>query len=96
MAIQRRIFTDSAGTEHLVSVDDVEPVLDANKALQNDGSNGYGPSRDLRRIASIPAIIAEKWLLEDGINVFDPDHAAAVRKKLNDPDYKWLRAVDRL
>jgi hypothetical protein len=32
---------------------DVEPIIKRNKYLQNDG-DGYSPSRELRRAASIP------------------------------------------
>jgi hypothetical protein len=72
-------------------VQDVEPILESNKALQNDGTAGYSPSKDLRRIASIPLILVEKWLREEGINVFDRNHWPAVRNKLNSPEYSYLR-----
>ena len=71
---------------------DAGPVIEANKRLQNEG-DGYSPSRDLRRAAGIPAIIVMKWLVEDGINVFERDHWAAVRRKLNDPEWPWLRTA---
>ena len=32
---------------------DVEPILNANKIRQNNGRDGYTPSRDLKQVASI-------------------------------------------
>ena len=37
-------------------VQDVEPILEHNKRLANNGEDGYSPSRDLRRVASIPNV----------------------------------------
>jgi hypothetical protein len=73
------------------SVQDATPFLDHNKRLQNDGTDGYSPSRELKRVASIPPIVAEKWLTEEGIDVFNRDHWPAVKRKLNSSDYMWLR-----
>lgn len=72
---------------------DATPVLERNKALQNHDDGGWSPSRDMRRAASIPDIIVLKWLKEEGINVFDRDHWPAVKRKLNDPEYRYLRTA---
>ena len=71
---------------------DAGPVIEANKRRQNE-SDGYSASRELRRAASIPPIIVLKWLTELGVNVFDRDHWPAVRRLLNDPDWRWLRSA---
>lgn len=71
---------------------DVEANLEQNKALANAG-DGYSPSRELRRAASIPNIIIEKWLTEEGIDVFNPDHWPAVKRKLNSNEYAYLRTA---
>lgn len=74
---------------------DCEPILERNKALANHETNraGYSPSKDFRRIGSIPAVIILKWLNEDGINVFDPNHQDAVLRKLRDPEWRYLRTA---
>jgi hypothetical protein len=36
-------------------------------------------------------IIIEKWKVEEGIDVFNPDHINRVRAKLNSNEYKYLR-----
>jgi len=72
-------------------VQDVEPILERNKALYSL-NDGYTPSRDLRRVASIPLSVIEEWMKE-GINIFDPNCAAAIRRKLNDPQNLYLRTA---
>lgn len=90
--VATRLHRGSDGTLTFERTQDCEPILERNKALQNDG-DGYSPSRDLRRVASIPNVVIEKWLNEDGINLFDPAHADAVRRKLNDPEWRHLRTA---
>ncbi|TWA73359.1 hypothetical protein FBZ85_11651 [Azospirillum brasilense] len=68
---------------------DVGAALDRNKAMANAG-DGYSADRSLKRQAFIPDIVAMKWLNEDGLNVYDPDHADAVWKRLHDPDWRYL------
>lgn len=72
--------------------EDVEPALELNKALATSG-DGYSPSRELRRAASIPMVVIEKWRNELGIDVFNPDHKAAVRRLLNSSEYLYLRTA---
>jgi len=66
------IFTSS---QYLLSL--VEDILDfsvieANKVLQNM-NDGYSPSRELRRVASIPKVMLEVWCQEDGIPILSLD-----------------------
>ena len=69
---------------------DVTPLLDINKRQANDG-DGYTPSREMRHIARIPNVVIEKWLNEYGVNIFNKDHLPAVKRLLNDPDWRYLR-----
>lgn len=75
------------------TVQDVAPVLERNKALQNADDGGWSPTRELRRAASIPDILVLKWRKEEGIDVFDPNHWPAVKRKLNSSEYRWLRTA---
>ena len=68
---------------------DVEPILDHNKAVQNDGQSFK--RKDMWHAASIPVSIQLKWLVEHGVDVFNPDHGPAVKRLLNDPEYRYLR-----
>ena len=82
----------ATGTSTIRYHQDAEPVIEANKRSQSEG-DGYSASRDLRRVAGIPAIIVMKWLNELGVNVFERDHWPAVRRLLNDPEWRWLRTA---
>jgi hypothetical protein len=90
----RTRFVEDASTGDLIvhREADVEPLLELNKALATSG-DGYTPSRELRRAASIPLAIIEKWRNEHGIDVFNPDHMPAVRKLLNSSEYAFLRTA---
>jgi hypothetical protein len=68
---------------------DVQPILDSNGRIANSG-DGYSKSRDLQHVASIPLIVVEQWLKE-GVDVFNPEHEAAVMRRLNDGGWLKLR-----
>jgi hypothetical protein len=83
-------FDHATGEIAIEHAQDVELVIEANKASAND-HDGFSASRELREIAEIPAVIALKWLNELGVNVFDRNHWPAVKRLLRDPDWRWLR-----
>jgi len=72
---------------------DCEPTLELNKKLYNDGTNGYGPTREWRRVATIPNVILEKWLTEEGIRYWDSEDTAKLAAKLDDPEWRFLRTA---
>lgn len=90
--IRTRLVEDSDGSLIVHREADVEPLLEANKALYTSG-DGYSPSREWRRAASIPMAIIEKWRNELGVDVFNPDHKPAVRRLLNSNEYAFLRTA---
>lgn len=69
---------------------DVEPIIENNKELQKlPQKSDWG-----RHIASIPNVILERWIKEDGVNYLalpGREFAKLIRRKLRDPDYAWLR-----
>jgi hypothetical protein len=77
----------------LESVQDVAPIVERNKALQNADDKGWSPSRELRRAATIPDIVILKWRNELGVDVLNPDHWPAVKRLLNDPEWRHLRTA---
>jgi len=97
--VQTNIVVGNEGdSTTVVRTQDVQTILDHNKAMQNDGSEGYGASRELRKIASIPLIVIERWAKEDGVSYFDlhgPEKTKYLRKKLNDPDNRFLKTIDK-
>jgi hypothetical protein len=70
---------------------DVEPVLDVNKDEYNNYDKHLDRGNEMRHVARIPASVQLKWLLEDGIDIHNKDHMGAVLRKLNDPDWRYLR-----
>lgn len=76
------------GSWRITRTQDVEPILDHNKAKQNEH---FDKRKDWWPAASIPNIIIEKWKREDGIDVFNKNHVQAVKRKLNSNEYRWLR-----
>lgn len=72
-------------------VQDVEPILSRNKALYNL-DDGYTPSREWRRVASIPMVIVEMWL-KAGINIFDDNHRERIAAALDSPAFQHLRTA---
>jgi hypothetical protein len=80
-------------------VQDVEAILDRNKALQTAGhwKNNAAldeEKMDMRLAACIPNIVQERWLREHGVNIWEKDHWPAVKRLLNSSDWKWLKAAD--
>jgi hypothetical protein len=75
------------------TLQNVDEILDWNKTLANHDGDGYSPSREWRRAASIPTVLIHKWLAEEGIDVFNDDHWPAVVKKLDSIEYQYLRTA---
>lgn len=85
-------YDESTGDFAIETRQDVAPILDNNKRQWNDG-DGYTPSREMRKIAEIPLVVLEKWKNELGIDWTNKNHAPAVRRLLNDPDWRYLRTA---
>lgn len=93
MTIQTKYVEDPmTGALTVIRLSDVEENLEQNKRLYSH-NDGYTPSRELRRAASIPMSIVEKWRNELGVDVFNPDHKPAVRRLLNSSEYLYLRTA---
>jgi len=95
--METRLTLDQAeGLIVAETVQDVEPILERNKALRSiEQKSDWG-----RHIASIPNVILVRWLNEEyargnvGLRIFSKEFDALIAMKLNDPDWKFLR-VDR-
>lgn len=73
------------------TIQDVEPILEMNRSLQND--NDYsksGMKNEFWHAARIPNNVQYQWLKE-GIDIFNKDHWPKVKQKLNDPEWRHLR-----
>jgi hypothetical protein len=89
--VTTRVHLDrSDGVVHVERIQDVEPILARNKALQSvPQQSDWG-----RHIASIPNVILERWIQEEGVNYLalpGEEFARLIRRKLSDPDWRHLR-----
>lgn len=89
--IARKWVDNEDGTITVLTEQDAQPLLDFNRARANS-SDGYTPSKDLRFAASIPAVVMEAWLKE--ANYDSNGLQELIAKRLDDPDWKWLRTAD--
>lgn len=92
----------SHGLETRLALDDAEnklvwkrsqdctAIVEKNKRIQIDGQRVIEELGE--REASIPLVIVNKWRVELGVDVFNPDHEPAVRRLLNG-DYAYLRTT---
>jgi len=84
---------DGEGGLLIHSVQDIAPIIEANRATYND-TDGYSPTRELRSVAFIPTIFRDKWLNEEGWDAWRPDlYPDKLLQKLMDPDYRFLRTA---
>lgn len=67
---------------------DATPVLDQNKRELAEAKGSMG---DMVKVASIPVGVQYEWLVKYGINLWDKNHAAGVKRLLNSSDYRWCR-----
>lgn len=80
-------YDESEKKATIVSTQDVEPILDNNKRLQN-WNDGYSPSRELRRVASIPLVVVDD-LIKRGIW----NDKKKMRAWLNDSQNRFFRTA---
>lgn len=79
-------------------VDDLDPILDANKS---EATHKTHDTELGRHIGEIPNIIVERWLNEEfergniHLRPFTAEFAELVKRKLRDPDWMWLRTTDK-
>ena len=79
------------------SEQDCGALLELTAALRNNEQYSRDGMKDSWwHYAIIPPIIIEKWLKEDGVNVFNRDHEKAVFRKLNSPEYKYLKTTAKM
>lgn len=91
--VHNRFHQHGDGSFTYERVQDVEPILDQNKRWQNEPQKKSEVMG--HHIATIPNIIIDKWAKEEGANLMAMNKYEAdkfLRKKLADPDYRWLKA----
>lgn len=80
--------SDDQDTWHFRHEQDATPILDANKAQQ---SEGFDRRADMWHAAHIPAITIMEWREKHGVDIYNRNHAAGVKRLLNSSEYAHLR-----
>lgn len=64
---------------------DAEAIIEQNKRAEAPDKRS-----ELWHVGHIPASLGLKWLAEEGVDMWNPEHADAITKKLMDSDYRHL------
>jgi hypothetical protein len=82
------------GTFSLSYHQDVEPLLDCNKAKQSAGRDYYASDPDMWKVASVPVTIQYEWIRRYGVDPLKPEHQDLLARLLNDPEWRYLRTSE--
>ena len=96
--VKTRYIQESDGKLTINNQQNINPLLERNKKLYTANS-GYTPSRDFKRIASIPPIMLEIWTKEHNgsRNWFalpKETQNKILRTKLNSSEFKYFRTAE--
>ena len=90
-------WDDEADEVRIVSVQDVDAVLDANAAQRYDARGRLHKADGAIgvRFASVPSVLANRWRFHDDGSLLDPDDAdAALVRKLNSAEFAKCRVAE--
>jgi hypothetical protein len=65
---------------------DIPQILEENARAESPKGKGS----DFWHVGHIPASVGLKWLVEDGLDMWNPAHQEGVLRKLEDSDYRHL------
>lgn len=89
-----RTYTKLDGDNIIVKREqDVEPIIEANKAIQNLPQKRAGT---FRHVGCVPNIILEQWMRDEGVDLLrmnKHEFGKFIKRKLNDPDYLFLKTT---
>lgn len=80
-------------TTHIEEVQDIEPYLaTAHEMRKDEDYTKKGIKEEFWHYARIPNLVAEKMLIEDGVNIFERGQEKEVLKLLNSK-YSYLKTT---
>ena len=96
--VKTRYIQESDGKLTINNQQNINPLLERNKRLYTANS-GYTPSRDFKRVASVPPIILEIWTKEynGSRNWFalpKEIQNKILRTKLNSSEFRYFRTAE--
>ena len=84
---------DSDGTMRVTRSQDVQRLIDQNKHEADAAPSMFGHAA-VRKIGSIPFVIAEAWSRECGAGIGTKEFAVYCKRKLMDGDFAAFRIKD--
>ncbi|WAK01867.1 hypothetical protein [Methylobacter sp. YRD-M1] len=76
------------------TISDITGLLERNKQIRNNGSNGFNKTRTARLIADIDATTYHRLLVEHHIDVLNKEDRPRLKKWLRDRDNRAFTTVD--
>jgi hypothetical protein len=84
--------TKKLHVQHSQLKEDVDAILERNKAMQNSWKGRFGDDL-ITQTASVPIILHEQFKKQCGFQEGHGYDTDKYRKLLNDPDYRYLKTV---
>ena len=92
-------WDEATKTARIETLQDVEPILDQNKALANDDDfTKKGIKNEFWKYANIPVVVQLKWLQKYGPEN-DPmkkGNEKLLFRLLNDPEWRYLKTTNKI
>lgn len=88
--VEHLVFDDSEKKVHLQRQSDVTANIEQNKREFNETRSKWRDGLG-DKVASIPMGVVLEWKQRYGIDVFDRNHWPAVKRLLNDPEWRHIR-----
>lgn len=92
-------YDELTGDVHIETTQDVEPILDENKQLANDGSYSQnGIKNEMWNYAFVPIVVQLQWL-----NKYGPENDPMRKGNekflfslLNSPEWRYLKRTNKI
>ena len=73
---------------------DSTPILERNKRFANDDEySKKGIKDEFWHFATIPVEVQMDWLINKGVDIYNPNDTKKISQLLNDPDYRYLKTT---
>jgi hypothetical protein len=78
------------GNATIFWVDELANAGEAQIIEENKRADSFDKKSEMWHVGHIPASLGLKWLAEEGIDMWNPHHMDAVKRKLMCSDYRYL------
>ena len=92
--VSEKYSMDSDGLIRVIRSQDVQSLIDQNKHEAEAAPSMFGQAA-VRKIGSIPFVVADQWSRECGAGIGTKEFAAYCKRKLLDGDFAAFRIKDQ-